>query len=276
MPCGCMEGKAARSFREEVAAVQPARQLTAPAAEPPAAPPVQICVLGRVRILARGREMEGGLRKARELLAFLAMHRGGARGEVIGEALWPEARPGYATARRNLAVRRARALLRAAVGLPAPMFITLTAGRYQLDPALIGADVWEFHAALAEASAATELVRQVAALRRAAGLYRGPLAEDAGYGWAEPYAEPLRRQAMDTLSWIAALLTDRDPEQALAAWEAALVHDGYNEAVYWQIMQLQARLGRPDAAARTLRLLEMRLPSSARSPARRPGRRRRR
>ena len=49
------------------------------------------------------------MRKARELLAFLAVqHPDGASGEAISEALWPESDPGRAAGQRNLALRKAR------------------------------------------------------------------------------------------------------------------------------------------------------------------------
>ena len=62
----------------------------------PAGTPVQISVLGPLQITAAGREIGTGPRKARELLAFLAVHPDGATGEAISEALWPGAHPGTA------------------------------------------------------------------------------------------------------------------------------------------------------------------------------------
>ena len=57
----------------------------------------------------------------------------------------------HAAGQRNLALRKARDMLRTATGLTAPMWIILSAGRYRLDPALIGTDLAEFQAALEEA-----------------------------------------------------------------------------------------------------------------------------
>ena len=109
---------------------------------------IRVEVLGPLRITARGQEIRGGLRKARELAAFLAVHPDGATGEAISEALWPEAAPGHGASQRNLALRKLRDLLRAAAGLTEPMLVTLTAGRYRLDPAFITTDVADFQAAL--------------------------------------------------------------------------------------------------------------------------------
>ena len=234
----------------------------------PGGTPVQISVLGPLQITAGGREIGTGLRKARELLAFLTVHGAdGATGEAISEALWPGAPPGHGTRQRTIALRKARELLRAATGLTTPMWITLTAGRYRLDPALTGTDLWQFQAALEAARTAGDDQARLAALRQAVACYRGPLADGAGYDWAEPYAETARRRALDAWARIAEILQPSDPEQALAALEAALTHDPYNEYVYQQIMRLQAAAGRPNAVRRTLALLETRLGELEATPA---------
>ena len=216
-------------------------------------------MLGPLRITtAGGQEVAGGLRKARELLAFLAVCPAGASGEAISEALWPGSDPARAAGQRNLALRKARDMLRAATGLPAPMWIISASGRYRLDPALIGTDYQAFSDALDEARSASGEAR-LAACRRAAALYRGELAEGAGYEWAEPYAETARRRALDAWTAIAEILQPADPGQALSALETALGHDPYNEYLYVRIMRLQAAAGRPEAVRRTLGLLESRL-----------------
>jgi len=220
---------------------------------------VRICVLGRLRITARGEEISGGLRKARELLAYLAVHPEGATSASIDAELWPESSPRYAASQRHLAMRKAREMLRTSTGLTAAMFIILASERYRLDPALIEVDLWQFDAALGRAQDAASDQDQLAALRQAISLYQGPLADGAAYEWAERHAEPTRRRAVDALARIAGLLQQVDPEQALATLETALTHDPYNEALYQKIMRIQARLGRPDSARRTLALLESRL-----------------
>ena len=117
--------------------------------------PIRVEILGPVRITAAGRELQGGLRKARELAAFLALHPDGVSGEAISEALWPGSPPGHGTRQRSLALRKLRGMLRAATGLTAPMLITLSGGRYRLDPTYIATDVAAFQAALEEARTAT-------------------------------------------------------------------------------------------------------------------------
>jgi len=253
------------SARRAEAGPPPGQTAPGPGHAPGSAPasrdarPVEIAVLGTVRITAAGSELRSGLRKARELLAFLVMHPAGVTGEAISEALWPESDPRYAARQRHLALRKARELLRTATGLRTPMFITLAGDRYQLDPSLIGTDLWRFDTALDQAQAATDQDDQLTALRRATACYHGPLCDGTAFDWTERYAEPARRRAVDALARIAGILQPASPEQALATLETALVHDPYNEALYQKIMHLQMRLGRPDAARRTLRLLETRL-----------------
>jgi len=241
------------------AAPAPAAAAEGQAATPDTARPVHLTMLGPLRITAAGQEISGGMRKARELLAFLAVHRDGATSEGIGEALWPESDPGHAAGPRNLALRKARDMLRTATGLAVPMWIIHASGRYRLDPALISTDLWQFTGALDEARHAGTEEARLAACWKAAGLYHGELAEGAGYDWAEPYAETARRRALDAWTTIAGILQPRDPDQALSALETALSHDPYNEYLYVRIMRLQAAADSPEAVRRTLALLESRL-----------------
>jgi DNA-binding SARP family transcriptional activator len=228
---------------------------------------VQVDLLGELRITTGGQEISGGLRKARELLAFLAVHElDGVTGEAISEALWPGSGPDQAARQRNLALRKAREMLRTATGLPAPMWITQASGRYRLDPALIGTDLQAFTSALDQARHASGDAR-LAACRAAVGLYRGELGGSAGWEWAEPYAETARRRALDAWTAIADLLQPTDPSGALSALEAALTHDPYNEYLYVRIMRLQAAAGHPEAVRRTLALLESRLTGLGLTPA---------
>jgi DNA-binding SARP family transcriptional activator len=245
----------------------PAASTLVPASPLGMGKPVRISVLGRLRIIACGQEISGGLRKARELLAYLAVNPQGATGEGIGEALWPESSSRYAASQRHLAIRKARQMLRTATGLSAPMFIVLAAERYRLDPSLIEVDLWQFDAALGRARDAASGQEQLAALRQAISLYQGPLSDGAAYEWAERHAEPARRRAVDALARAADILQTGDPEQALDTLEAALTHHPYNEALYQKIMRIQGRLGRPDAARRTLALLKSRLSAIGLAPS---------
>jgi DNA-binding SARP family transcriptional activator len=228
-------------------------------ARAPGAATFRVEILGPLRLTSRGTEITGGLRKARELAAFLAIHPDSATGDAISEALWPGSPPGHGRAQRGLALRKLRELLRDKAAVTQARLILLSAGRYRLDPALFSTDVADFQAALDAIRTAPGDTERLAACRAAAALYRGPLADGEGYDWAEPYAEAARRRALDALARAAEILQPADPEQALATLETALAHDPYNEYLYQQIMRLQASAHRPDAVRRTLALLENRL-----------------
>ncbi len=228
---------------------------------------VHVEVLGPLRITAAGHEVSGGLRKARELLAYLAIHPAGITADAISEALWPDSPASHGISQRNLALRKLRQLLRTATGLTEPMFITLAAGRYRLDPAHISTDIAAFESALEQARNTPGDTASLTGWQQAAALYRGPLADGAGYDWAEPYAETARRRALDAWTRIAELLEPDSADQAMAALETALTHDPYNEDLYQRIMRMQIARGQPDAARRTLSLLSTRLAELGLTPA---------
>jgi DNA-binding SARP family transcriptional activator len=222
--------------------------------------PVRVSVLGPLQISAWDEEISTGFRKARELLAFLAVcGPQGASSDTVTEALWPGTTRSHGDRQRNLTLRKARDMLRARTGAASAMWILFSSDRYRLDQDLISADLWEFRAALDAAREAAGDTARLAACRLAAGLYRGPLCEGAGYEWAEPFAEAARRSVLDARTRIAEILQDSDPEQALAALEAAAADDPHNEDTYLRIMGLQAAAGRADAARRTYQLLLSRL-----------------
>ncbi|MHB1927842.1 MAG: BTAD domain-containing putative transcriptional regulator [Acidimicrobiales bacterium] len=224
--------------------------------------PVELRLLGPLRILASGTEVDTGLRtKARELLAYLATRPQGATDEAIVDALWPDAPAGRGAEQFHTAVGNLRKVLREATGLGEAMFVERTARRYRIDLDMVEVDLWSFQAHLATAAgAADEDGERAAALTAAVGAYGGELVEGARYDWAETLREQLRRQAVDVLTDLAELReTGGDLPGALTLAERAMNVDPYAEAVYRQVMRLQARTGRPDAVVRTYRSLERRL-----------------
>lgn len=76
-------------------------------------------VLGPLAITGPdAKETKGGVVKARELIACLAVHPAGVTADTLASALWPEADTRYVTSQRKLALRKAREMLRATVGNP--------------------------------------------------------------------------------------------------------------------------------------------------------------
>ena len=223
--------------------------------------PVSVELFGPLRILIGSRELDSGLRsKARELLAYLALHPAGVTDEQAIEDLWPEVDFDRARAQFRTALGNLRAALRTATGRGDAKVVFHPADRYQLDPTMFNVDVWTFQRALARVRAAATSPEARAALVDAARTYTGELLGGAPYGWAEPLREELRRPAVDTLVRLAELATtESNIDQALAWYSQAITADPYQEELYRRIMRAQARLEHPDAVRRTYQLLETRL-----------------
>lgn len=219
--------------------------------------PAHLRVLGPPTLSAGGSELSTGIRgKARELLTFLAVHSDGASRDAILEALWPDIDQRHAVMRFHAAVNDVRRELRRASGLTDQSFITVVADRYRIDAELVGVDLWHFRTALHKASRAPDDRIRAGLLQNALDAYKGELAAQQPYEWIEPEREALRRLAVEALTQLASLHEPDKPEQALAALEHARSLDQYGEEIYQRIMELQARLNRPDAVRRTFRLLE--------------------
>jgi DNA-binding SARP family transcriptional activator len=254
----------ASSIGDSPPADSPPRLLAAPPAEAETDEPsdrlVRLSVLGSLQLRTAGEMISKGLRrKAAELLAYLAVHAEGATSETILEALWPETPAERAAPILHACTTNIRQVLRAAMGAPEAGFIVRVAEHLRIDPRLIDVDLWRFQAALASAAHAADDQARCAGLQTAAELWRGDFAEGTDAVWIEEVREMLRRDAVDTLTRLAELCEQHDPEQALAALERAITIDRYQETLYRRIMRIQAGLNRPDAARRTYQLLESRL-----------------
>jgi DNA-binding SARP family transcriptional activator len=236
--------------------------LTATDEDPPAPGaaadrPVLLRLFGPPTLLINGTEITTGLRTlGRALLVYLALHRSGATGDAIEDALWSD--PTTASPALHPTISRVRALLRQHTGLADAAFITQKNRRYRLDPDLIGVDIWAFTDTLAGAPRGTGPQR-AAALEVATGLYTGAFAQDLNYDWAIAPAEDLRLQAATALAELATCYEPTDPERSLAILQRALEVDQYNEQLYQRTMILQARLGQTADIRRTYWQLEQRL-----------------
>lgn len=262
-------------------------QDTSPAG--PWAAPVNVRVLGQLRLLAGGDEVRHGLRgKTQELLLFVLLNPAGVSSETVADALWPASAQAASSLRS--AMKRLRAQLRNVTGMGETMFIVFASGRYRPDRRVLTCDAWQFEAATraaTDAPTSTNLlpstnagssalaaapgperrptqetdsdVQRLTALRTAVALYEGTLLDGVDYPWLEPYRQALRHHALHVFVRYATAVGDGDPESALAALERALPIDPINETLYRRVMRLQARLGRPEAIAGTLALLRRQL-----------------
>jgi DNA-binding SARP family transcriptional activator len=162
--------------------------------------------------------------------------------------------------------RLRRALLGATDGQIADVVLN-TDARIGLNPDLVDVDYWRFDAAVAARRSACTDEERPAAHQLVVDSYGGELAEGVGAEWIEAAREAVRRDAVDSVAALARALAPDDPQRTLDLLETARAFDPHNELLYRDIMRLQARLGRPDAIARTLALLTTRLAETGDQPA---------
>ncbi|MFE6611997.1 BTAD domain-containing putative transcriptional regulator [Amycolatopsis sp. NPDC057786] len=242
-----------------------------PATDPAPVPPLHLQVLGRLhltRVTPEPRDLIAVLApRQREILVYLALHRDGRRRETLSAALWPEA-PGerpYNSFHATLS--QLRRSLRQASNDDTFDIIVNQDSHYRLDQTILTADLWRLQDAIT-ASRRTSATEAVEASNRVTELYRGDLAEGITADWIDGPREALRRDVLDTLSTLIRKLRTDNPEQALALLEQARRLDPYNEAIYRDLMRLQARLDQHDSIPRTLHLLTTSLAELNQRPAR--------
>ncbi|MFA1549923.1 BTAD domain-containing putative transcriptional regulator [Actinomadura chokoriensis] len=223
-------------------------------------PPVRLEVLGDVLLGTADGPIKTGLRqRARDLLAYLALHPDGVTRDRACADLWPDDSPGSIVSTFNTAVTNIRSVLRTATGLSGPMYVICSGSRYRIDPDVIDVDLWQLTTALADAQQATDDAARIRALTLVADRCGGEFASGLTQQWAEVQREHLRRVVGDALTELVRLLEEDDPEQALTVLEQAITRDPYAEPLYRDVMRLQIRLDRPEAVRRTYGLLSSRL-----------------
>ena len=221
--------------------------------------PVSLSVLGPPQLSTEAVPVNTGVRSlAKTILALLAVNRAGLSLEQIVCELMPDDPPESAKASCRSAITSTRTELRERTGLDAK-FIQYDRKRYSIDPETIEVDLWQFHAAIETANTAANDEHALLALSRAVELYQGPFCDDATGDWAEPHRLTILGQALDAHARLAELLSDTDPDRAIATLERAARYDPVNEHIYRMIMTMQAQLGRAAAAMTTFRLLEAQL-----------------
>jgi DNA-binding SARP family transcriptional activator len=235
--------------------------------------PLAVTMLGGQRMY----QQDGGQRRPVqtlaprqwEVLAFLTLHRHGARRDALATAIWPDARSDRPFNALHASMSQLRRALTAAIGGAGGDVVIHRSGTYHLNPQLVSVDLWQLRDALhAAARDPDDGRRRLAALRRVADLYTGDLADGLTADWVAPPREALRREVLDALTALGQATGHDDPERALALLEQIRVLDRYNEAVYRDIIRLHASLRRHAAIPRTLALLTTTLAEIGQQPSR--------
>ncbi|HEY8982811.1 MAG TPA: hypothetical protein VIU15_24915 [Streptomyces sp.] len=224
--------------------------------------PLHLSVLGRFRLTHHGTDGDEHADlsqtlapKQRELLAYLALHRDGARREALAAAIWPDAPRDRPYNSFHATVSQLRRALRNATHDELTDITVHDDGHYSLDHDQLTVDLWHLQDALEASHHSLGEQRHRMDLERVADLYAGDFAAGLSAEWIEAPREDLRRDVLDAVSSLVRILRHDDPEQALALLERARTLDRYNEAVYRDIARFQALLGEYEAISRTFTLL---------------------
>jgi len=236
--------------------VEPVTPAPAPNGRPGHRRPVRVQLLGEPTIFDRDGKPVTGLRHhARELLVYLAVHRGGADLSQIMEAFWPTATVRRAGERLSTEAGNLRGRFREAAAATSDdkwfQPVVNTGSRYHLSPDLLDIDVWRLLDLLRRAAATTDPATKAKLLREAVNAHTGTLADGHKYDWIDQPREQLRRHSIRARVDLATLLGDTEPATAANLLHTATQLDPINEDLARQTMRALARAG--DAAgARTV------------------------
>ena len=222
--------------------------------------PITVRMFGHFEVAVHGEAVVTGLRsRARDVFAWCLLRPEGATSDEAVDALWPDTAPGRVHGQFWRSFSDLRARLREAGG--GNLEVLAKAGEhYRPCGTEIACDLWEFQAALGEASRADDDEIARVALRRAVEVYRGDLLAGMDRPWVEPVRQDLHRRALDAHLRLAQLeeQTGR-PDAAVAVLEQAIARDRYAEEPYRRLMVFHAAHGHPGAVTDVWRLLQGRL-----------------
>jgi DNA-binding SARP family transcriptional activator/tetratricopeptide (TPR) repeat protein len=190
----------------------------------------RIWLLGALRIAGGQGDIRLRGRKARSLLAFLALHPAAPHTrEALADLLWPEAPP--ERARHNIA--NALYELRQTLGLE---WLSSDGDQVALRASAdLWVDVWEFEQLCAS--------REPAALDRAVALYAGELAPEFYDDWIMPRRTALHEQYLSSLQRLAQA-AEQQPEVARGHYQRLIAADPLHEDACRGLMRGLARGGR--------------------------------
>jgi nucleoid-associated protein YgaU/DNA-binding SARP family transcriptional activator len=256
-----------REATEDPTNAQSPAAVQAPARVVDEAPVARLQLLGAMRLHVAGRDVTGLRSLSWELLAYLGTHPDGASPGLLEDELLADRHSGNPRNLVQKAVSHARMLLREATGGRQADFITTRAGRYHLDHDHLTCDVLELHRVLHTARTSRDDEARRHAREHLAKLCRsGPPLPDAGYHWAEEVRQYLTSRVLPVLRALATTLADTDPESALEILETATIWEPYAESLYRDTIAIHQRLGHPEAAQATYRLLTARLADIDQAP----------
>jgi len=209
--------------------------------------PVQIYVLGRLRLKVKGEQPASARKAPRKLLELLALlvasGESGVSVERAMEALWPALGGTRSREALRVAIHRLRRLL------DGDDYVLTADGRIALNTSCCWVDAWAFERALdagvaSNAGTGPDLGR--ASADEAFALYCGSFVdENTSEAWALTYREKLHARYVRAILDAGARLEKRgDFNKALACYEQGLERDGLVEAFHQCVLTCCIQLGR--------------------------------
>jgi predicted ATPase/DNA-binding SARP family transcriptional activator len=222
------------------ASVVPAPQPAPPAAGPGGAH-LRVQTLGRLQVQLRGEPVDEGAwayAKPRELLVYLAVHRGGRSRSDIGRAIWPVSSPAQAKNSFNVSLHHLRKTLGDAT------WILTEDDRCRIADGVaveVDAERFEQEARLALQQGDADPER----LRQARSLYTGDfMAGETAGPWHEEHRSRLLRLWADVSLRLAATLEEAGDDAAAASvYHEVVVREELDEAAHRGLMRTWARTG---------------------------------
>jgi len=209
--------------------------------------PVQVLVLGPVRVRRGTEEVLPGGPRERAVLAAVAM--AGERGldhDRLVDHLWGSNAP-------RTAHRTAQAYVSRLRGLIGQEAIVTVAGRHRLTGTRV--DLWEFERLVADARRVPARAPQL--LRQALDLWRdASVAQDAALDGAADLLQAYERMRLDAREL---LLAHLDDNTVVRAAEELLAEAPHRERTWAALATAYYRLGRQDEALATIRAARRRL-----------------
>lgn len=230
-----------------------AREPTVAPCLPPPADPIDVFLLGRLRVERSGQPLSGlTCSKARELLAYLVLHRDRAhRREALADRLWG----GDGAAEPRKALRQALWHLQSALGDAVPLVEAIGSDWIRIAAAAnLRLDLARFEAAWAELEEVPERELASSASPRARAtlaLYRGELLEGSSWDWCLLERTRLRDMFLALADRVmSGCLALEKPAAGVRLGFEILRHDPARERTHQQLMSMQLLAGDRGAALR--------------------------
>lgn len=213
--------------------------------------PVQMSVLGRLRIHVNGRQVELRRNTSYEVATHLAVHPEGVRREQAIDQMWPEDDPRTVMRRWHDAISDIRKTARPAGGQEHPPLVQRSGTHYQLDPTLIQVDLWELTEALEAAEQAITSSQRREHLQRGLDLYTDELAAGEDYAWVESTRTLVRRRLLQAVREHADQADTSEALEASRLLNRVLTLDPTDEPTHAQLIRLYLNIGDIEAADRS-------------------------